>query len=161
MDRSRPWDGFQVEVPRNVKALFNMAVIPIIGSGEKILFWKDRWLEGKCIAELAPHLITSIGKTINKRTVAEALNNRRWISDIKGALTVQVLQEYLFFLERAGELRIIILREERSKVDRNTTPRRQKRKNKKNRPRPNPQTSTPAPPHGGGGEPDRPYRSIL
>jgi hypothetical protein len=97
MDRSRPWDGFQVEVPRNVKALFNMAVIPIIGSGEKILFWKDRWLEGKCIAELAPHLITSIGKTINKRTVAEALNNRRWISDIKGALTVQVLQEYLFF----------------------------------------------------------------
>jgi hypothetical protein len=33
VDRSRPWDGFQVEVPRNVKALFNMAMISIIGNG--------------------------------------------------------------------------------------------------------------------------------
>jgi hypothetical protein len=99
VNRPRPWDGFQVEVPRNVKALFNMAMIPIIGNGEKKLFWKDRWLEGKCIAELAPHLITTIGKR-NKRTVAEALNNRRWISDIKGALTVQVLQEYLMIWDQ-------------------------------------------------------------
>jgi hypothetical protein len=33
-----------------------------------------------------------------------------------------------FFLERAGELRIIILREEMSKVDRNTTPCRAEKK---------------------------------
>jgi hypothetical protein len=31
----------------------------------------------------------------NRRTVAEALNNRRWVVDIKGALTVQVLEVYL------------------------------------------------------------------
>ena len=66
--------------------------------------------------------------------------------------------DHIFFLERAGELRIIILREERSKVDRNTTPRGQKRKNKKNRPRPNPQASTPALPQGGSlTGPTRPY----
>lgn len=29
LDRPRPSDGFQLEVPRNVKALFNMAMIPI------------------------------------------------------------------------------------------------------------------------------------
>ena len=30
-----------------------------------------------------------------RRTVAQALQNRRWVDDIKGALTVQVLYEYL------------------------------------------------------------------
>jgi len=29
------------------------------------------------------------------RTVFYALNNRRWVSDLKGALTVNVLLEYL------------------------------------------------------------------
>jgi hypothetical protein len=96
------------------------------------LFWKDRWLEGKCIADLAPHLITTIGKrTVNKRTIVEALNNRRWISDIKGALTVQVLQEYVmiwdqvegvilqpenpdtYFSKHAGELCIIYIKKEK------------------------------------------------
>jgi hypothetical protein len=68
MDRPRPWDGFQVEVPRNAKALFNMATIPIIGNGKRILFWKDRWLDGKNIAELAPNLFSTIGKpTVKKR----------------------------------------------------------------------------------------------
>jgi hypothetical protein len=41
---------------------------------EFFLFWKDGWLEGNSIAELAPYLITAIGKrTVNKRTVVEAL----------------------------------------------------------------------------------------
>jgi hypothetical protein len=41
-------------------------------------FWKDRWLNGKTIDELAPNLIKAIPKrSLNKRTVAEALNNRR------------------------------------------------------------------------------------
>lgn len=86
--RPRPWDNFQVEVPRNAKALFSMAVISIIGTGgKKIVFWKDRCLDGKNIAELAPHLFKIIAKkTVNKRTVVEAMSNQRWVSDIKGAL---------------------------------------------------------------------------
>jgi hypothetical protein len=35
-------------------------------------------------------------KNINKRTIAQALANRSWISDIKGALSVEVIREYLF-----------------------------------------------------------------
>jgi len=51
------------------------------------LFWKDRCLDGKNIAELAPHLFKIIAKkTVNKRTVVEAMSNQRWVSDIKGAL---------------------------------------------------------------------------
>jgi len=34
-------------------------------------------------------------RAVKQRTVAQALHNRRWVSDIKGALTVEVLVEYL------------------------------------------------------------------
>ena len=46
------------------------------------------------IAEYALNLIQIIPKrTVKQRTVAQALHKRRWVSDIKGALTVEVLVE--------------------------------------------------------------------
>jgi hypothetical protein len=66
----------------------------------------------------------------------------------KACLTLKVVcyvtrrKKLFFFLESAGELRIIILRKERSKVDRITTP------------RPNPQAS---PTRGSLTGPTRPY----
>lgn len=46
--------------------------------------------------EIAPRLFAAIPKRLIKiRTVREALNANSWILDIKGALTVQVLLEYL------------------------------------------------------------------
>ena len=75
--------------------MFRLAVDCIVGNGESILFWKDRWLNGRTINELAPNLIKAFPKrSLNRRTVAEALNNRRWVADIKGARTVQVLEDY-------------------------------------------------------------------
>jgi hypothetical protein len=73
-----------------------MALISEVGDGSKTLFWDDRWLHGTIISDIAPRLYNSIPKRIVKRRkVKEALLNRRWISDIKGALTVRVLVEYL------------------------------------------------------------------
>ena len=64
----------------------------------KILFWKDRWLNETSIADLAPHLIQNIARrVINRRTIAEAIYNHRWVADIKGALTIPVLVEYVMF----------------------------------------------------------------
>lgn len=96
VDRPLPWVGFQIEAPRNATALFNMAIAPVLGNGENILFWKDRWLNGTSIADLAPHLIQNIARrVINKRTVAEAIYNHKWVADIKRAVTIPLLVEYV------------------------------------------------------------------
>ena len=95
-DPSRPWAGLPIQIPQNAQPLFNVAVDAIVGNGEKILFWKDRWLDGHTIAEIAPNLVKSVHKqTAKRRTVAQALLNGKWVEDIKGALTVQILVEYL------------------------------------------------------------------
>jgi len=73
-----------------------MAIDAVVGDGESILFWTDRWLNGGTLAELAPNVFRTVPKRVRKsRTIAQALQNRGWVQDIRGALTVQVLMEYL------------------------------------------------------------------
>lgn len=46
--------------------------------------------------DIAPCLYRAVGPRIRKqRTVAQALNGDQWARDIRGALTVQVIMEYL------------------------------------------------------------------
>jgi hypothetical protein len=42
-----------------------------------------------------PHLFGAIAGRAKKRTVLDAVTDMRWVSDMKGALTVDVLAEYL------------------------------------------------------------------
>ena len=95
-DMGRPWASLPIQVPNKARAFFSMALVSMVGDGSNTLFWNDRWLHGTRIADIAPSLHKSIPRRIaNKRTVKEALVNRKWISDIKGALTVRVLVDYL------------------------------------------------------------------
>ena len=95
-DSSRPWAGLPVQVPWKAHALFQAAVDTFVGDGTSTRFWIDRWLQGKTLAEWAPNLVSVIPAKIAKtRTVSQALSNRRWVEDIQGALTVQVITEYL------------------------------------------------------------------
>jgi len=102
---ARPWEGLPVIVPRNAQALFAAAIQVAVGSGEDTLFWTDRWLQGNSLAELAPNLVLAISKRARKqRTVFQALTNRRWVKDIRGALTVQVLVEYVKVWEMVDDV---------------------------------------------------------
>ena len=38
-DPSRPWAGFQVQIPQCAEAMLRLAVDCIVGNGESILFW--------------------------------------------------------------------------------------------------------------------------
>jgi hypothetical protein len=64
-------------------------LISEVGDGNNTLFWTNKWINGRRISDLAPRLLHAILKAVvSKRTVQEALSNRNWISDIKGAITV-------------------------------------------------------------------------
>jgi len=60
-----------------------MANIPFLGL---------KWQHGQCIIELAPRLFVVISKgRIKQHRVKLELNNRAWIANIQGAITVEVL----------------------------------------------------------------------
>lgn len=52
------------------------------------LFWEDKWLDGKSIAEIAPELLKLVSGRIRKRrTVWEGLTDRQWIADMRRAFS--------------------------------------------------------------------------
>ena len=76
--------------------MFTASIYVEVGNGRKALFWMDRWLQGQSILDIASCLSNAVGANAKKqRTVAQALQNDRWIKDISEALTVPVLLQYL------------------------------------------------------------------
>ncbi|WVZ75769.1 LOW QUALITY PROTEIN: hypothetical protein U9M48_023801 [Paspalum notatum var. saurae] len=69
---------------RKDRALFDVAVDTTVGDGVSTKFWADCWLQGKTLAEWAPNLFSLIPtRIVQRRTVSQALSNRRWVDDIK------------------------------------------------------------------------------
>ena len=89
------WNFFHVHAPKQVKAFFSVAIVTEVGNGKSTCFWSDRWLHGQRLDRLLPHLFAAIAPRARKRSVFDALADARWITDIKGALTLEVLAEYL------------------------------------------------------------------
>ena len=52
------------------------------------------WL-GKAWSALSHTLFLVVTARGRERTIFDALDNRRWVSDLKGALTLDVIFEYL------------------------------------------------------------------
>jgi hypothetical protein len=78
-----------------------------VGSGSITLFWSDKWLNGRRLADIAPRLFETVTKKIaKKKTVQEALPNRKWISDIRGALSIGALVDYLQLWELLEDLQL-------------------------------------------------------
>jgi hypothetical protein len=84
-----------------------MAVVTKVGDGSNTLFWKDRWLNGKRIKDIAPAVYAMVPKRIiNTRKVKEAMLNLRWVTDFQGALTVPVLVEYLELYQALDQVKL-------------------------------------------------------
>jgi len=101
---SKPWAFLPIQVHQSVKSLFRVAIITQVGNGMNTLFWTDCWLHGRSLDMMVPHLFGTISNRARKRTVHEAMTERRWISDIRGALTVVVLAEYLWLWDLLSEV---------------------------------------------------------
>jgi hypothetical protein len=88
-------------------SLFSEVVVTEISDGSNTMFWSDKWLHGKRIADLAPKLFDTIPKRyVNSRTVQEAILTRRWVSDIKGALSLGGFDRYLQLWDLLAEVEL-------------------------------------------------------
>jgi len=59
------------------------------------LFWTDRWLHGQRLDNLVLDLFGAISSRARKQTVQDALTYQRWVRNIRGALSLAVLREFL------------------------------------------------------------------
>ena len=76
-------------------AMASLSMVVWHGDGEAGIFWSDSWLAVRPLCHHAPHLFTAISRSGQRRTIKDALSNNRWVIDIRGALTTQVLCQYL------------------------------------------------------------------
>jgi len=93
---NKPWANLPIQVSKEVAGLISVAVITEVGSGSNTLFWKDKWLDGKGIQDIAPLVFALVPKRrSNKRTVLEALSEKKWTEDIQGEICMTALNQYL------------------------------------------------------------------
>ena len=96
IDHSRPWVEFKLNIPEEARGLFRAAARMTIGDGRTALFWEDRWLIGYRIQELAPAVYDRISKrTMQSRTVVDALTDATWARDIGPDMDEHVLAQFL------------------------------------------------------------------
>lgn len=64
--------------------MFSASFTVELGNGANTLFWSDHWLGGRSIPSLFPRLARGVPTRLRKtRSVAQALHNNCWISDIR------------------------------------------------------------------------------
>jgi hypothetical protein len=54
------------------------------------MFWRDRWINGFTVGELAPEVNAKVPtRRKNTRTFAQAMANNQWLNDISEELTLE------------------------------------------------------------------------
>lgn len=98
----RAWAELNLKIDPMVRAFFEAPVQVQIGNGkgQRTLFWADRWLQGQPLFDLAPGVNAVPPRIRKRRTVAEALQDRQWIRDVRGSRTVQVIIEFIHLRQR-------------------------------------------------------------
>jgi hypothetical protein len=61
-----------------------------VGDGRTVLFWKDRWINGFTVEEIAP-LVIALAPTRrkNSRKVFDTLRGHAWVGDLMGNITIK------------------------------------------------------------------------
>ena len=84
----KAWSFFPIQAQHQVQSFFAMAVKIVIGNGKNTSFWTYGWLLDQSLKQTLPHLCSAVAVRARKRTVFDAITDGRWISDIRGALSV-------------------------------------------------------------------------
>ena len=93
----KPWIGTETPCDELDKDLFAASTRVQIGDGQKASFWESNWISGQSLKSQAPNLYRhSKRKT---RTIQDALQQERWINDIRHSLTIPLLDEFFHVWE--------------------------------------------------------------
>ena len=70
------------------EAVFRSLVHIRLGDGKTALFWKDNWLEGRCIHNFTLEVWALVSERARaSRTMAVVVHNNAWLEDLVGMLT--------------------------------------------------------------------------
>jgi hypothetical protein len=95
-DRSKPWAGLLQSADSKLSALVAASTTVQVGDGQLAPFWHDAWLDVRSLHELVPKLVDAVPIRIERaRIIGQALQGNAWCRDIRGMLTVPVLNQYL------------------------------------------------------------------
>ena len=71
---------------KEAKMVFNSMVKIKVGTGKRVFFWKDRWIHGFTVGEIAPTIMELVNTCArNTRTVQQALIDNAWSQDVLGS----------------------------------------------------------------------------
>lgn len=87
-DPSRPWQGIPMAEDKMAKLIFNSLIKINLGDGERVMFWKDGWIHGFTVGEIAPSILELVStRARNCRTVKQALIENAWSTDVQGYIS--------------------------------------------------------------------------
>jgi hypothetical protein len=79
---------------RKAREIFDKMVQISVGDGSRVLFWRDKWIQGRSADDIAPSIAQRVAtRCRNSRTNAQGLDNNRWTEDIPENLSDLEVQE--------------------------------------------------------------------
>jgi hypothetical protein len=77
----------------------------VVGDGDTILFWRDRWINGRNAEEIAPDVAALVPtRRKNMRKVRDALYEDAWLSDVVGELSIDGWMQCTVLWEEIGKV---------------------------------------------------------
>jgi hypothetical protein len=101
MDLTRPWVNMRIVEDRQTMTFFNASLHFFLGNGETFLFWADPWLARVQLSKIVLEVVAAVpARRWRQVTVAAALTDMSWVRDIRGALNIPVLMQYVVMYQR-------------------------------------------------------------
>lgn len=95
-DEHRAWSQLPIRTCPQVREFFRASTYRIVGNGHRTLFWKDRWINGKSVCDIAPCLYSLVPANVRRwQSVSSALHDRAWATSITGGMSAQACIDYL------------------------------------------------------------------
>ena len=87
------------------RQLFATATTVNIGDGRIARFWFDSWMEGRAPFSAFPGLFLASRR--KHRSVCEAMHEQRWVADLRGRITTELLPAFVSLWLAVAELQLV------------------------------------------------------